>query len=120
MALDFPASPTNGQVFSSGGVSWTFDGDKWKVSSAGIEPVFISSSTPTGNAGQIYWDSDESTAYIYYDDGDTAQWVPLVSTAPASFDTSAIVSGTLPVARGGTGQTSFTPGVSLGLAIALG
>ena len=105
MALDFPASPTNGQVFSSGGVSWTFDGEKWKISSSSIEPVFISSSTPTGVAGQIYWDSDESTAYIYYDDGDTAQWVPLTSTAPVSFDASAIVSGTLPVARGGTGGT---------------
>ena len=110
MALDFPASPTNGQIFSSGGVSWTFDGEKWKISSSGIEPVFISSSTPTGVAGQIYWDSDESTAYIYYDDGNTAQWVPLVSTAPVSFDTSAIVSGTLPVARGGTGTTSFDAG----------
>ncbi len=110
MALDFPASPTNGQVFSSGGVSWTFDGDKWKVSSSSIEPVFISSSTPTGVAGQIYWDSDESTAYIYYDDGNTAQWVPLTSTAPVSFDTSAIVSGTLPVTRGGTGQTTYTDG----------
>lgn len=110
MALDFPASPSNGQVFTSGGVSWTFDGDKWKVSSSSIEPVFISSSTPTGVAGQIYWDSDESTAYIYYDDGNTAQWVPLVSTAPVSFDTSAIVSGTLPVARGGTGTTSFDAG----------
>lgn len=110
MALDFPASPTNGQVFSSGGVSWTFDGEKWKISSSSIEPVFISSSTPTGVAGQIYWDSDESTAYIYYDDGNTAQWVPLVSTAPVSFDTSAIVSGTLPVARGGTGTTSFDAG----------
>ena len=110
MALDFPASPSNGQIFSSGGISWTFDGEKWKISSSGIEPVFISSSTPTGVAGQIYWDSDESTAYIYYDDGNTAQWVPLVSTAPVSFDTSAIVSGTLPVARGGTGTTSFDAG----------
>ena len=110
MALDFPASPSNGQIFSSGGISWTFDGEKWKISSSCIEPVFISSSTPTGVAGQIYWDSDESTAYIYYDDGNTAQWVPLVSTAPVSFDTSAIVSGTLPVARGGTGTTSFDAG----------
>ena len=110
MALDFPASPSNGQVFTSGGVSWTFDGDKWKVSSSSIEPVFISSSTPTGVAGQIYWDSDESTAYIYYDDGNTAQWVPLVSTAPVSFDTSAIVSGTFPTTRGGTGQTTYTDG----------
>lgn len=31
MALDFPASPTNGQIFLSGGISWSFDGEKWKV-----------------------------------------------------------------------------------------
>lgn len=111
MALDFPASPSNGQTFTSGGVSWSFDGDKWKVNAGtSVEPVFVSSTAPTGVAGQIYWDSDESTAYIYYDDGNTAQWVPLVSTAPVSFDTSAIVSGTLPVARGGTGTTSFDAG----------
>ena len=78
MALDFPASPTNGQVFSSGGVSWIYDGNKWKVNAGtSVEPVFVSSTAPTGVAGQIYWDSDESTAYIYYDDGNTAQWVPL-------------------------------------------
>ena len=111
MALDFPASPSSGQTFSSNGVTWSFDGDKWKISTGtGIEPVFISSSTPTGVDGQLYWDSDESTAYIYYNDGNTAQWVPLVSTAPVTFDATAIVSGTLPVARGGTGTTSFDAG----------
>lgn len=29
---DFPASPTTGQTVSSGGVSWTYDGTKWKAS----------------------------------------------------------------------------------------
>jgi hypothetical protein len=29
MALDFPNSPINGQVYTSGGVSWTWDGTKW-------------------------------------------------------------------------------------------
>ena len=111
MALDFPAGASSGQTFSSNGVTWSFDGDKWKVSTGtGIEPVFISSSTPSGVDGQLYWDSDESTAYIYYNDGNTAQWVPLVSTAPVTFDATAIVSGTLPVARGGTGITTFDAG----------
>ena len=27
--IDFPASPTNGQVFTSGTASWRFDGTKW-------------------------------------------------------------------------------------------
>jgi hypothetical protein len=31
MALDFPASPTNGQTFTSGGVTWQWDGSKWIV-----------------------------------------------------------------------------------------
>ena len=29
--IDFPASPTTGQVFTSGGVSWKFDGVKWQA-----------------------------------------------------------------------------------------
>jgi hypothetical protein len=27
--IDFPASPTNGQMFISGALSWRFDGTKW-------------------------------------------------------------------------------------------
>lgn len=41
MALDFPASPTNGQVFLSGGISWTFDGEKWKVATEAAATTFI-------------------------------------------------------------------------------
>lgn len=110
MALDFPASPSNGQVFTSGGTSWSYDGNKWTVVAGSVEPVYISSTTPAGVDGQIYWDSDESTAYIYYTDGNgTSQWVPLTSTGPSIFDAGAIVSGTLSIARGGTGITDFDP-----------
>src|SRR5262245_46792068 len=28
-ALDFPSSPTTGQIFSGAGVTWTWDGAKW-------------------------------------------------------------------------------------------
>lgn len=33
--LDFPNSPTNGQVFTSGGQSWKYDGVKWGSAAAG-------------------------------------------------------------------------------------
>lgn len=41
MALDFPASPTNGQILLSGGISWTFDGEKWKVVTGATDTAFI-------------------------------------------------------------------------------
>jgi len=36
--IDFPASPTNGQVFTSGGSSWTYDGTKWVAAGNAIMP----------------------------------------------------------------------------------
>lgn len=36
MAIDFPASPTVNQVFTSGGQSWTWDGTKWNSLSSGF------------------------------------------------------------------------------------
>jgi len=32
-ALDFPSSPTVGQVFTSGSQTWVWDGEKWNTSS---------------------------------------------------------------------------------------
>jgi hypothetical protein len=34
MAIDFPASPTNGQTFTSGSVTYTYDGTKWTALTA--------------------------------------------------------------------------------------
>ena len=34
MAVDFPSSPTVGQTFTSGGVTWMWDGVKWTSTSA--------------------------------------------------------------------------------------
>ena len=31
--------------------------------------------TPTPNEGELWWESDTGDLYIYYDDGDSAQWV---------------------------------------------
>ena len=48
--LDFPASPTNGQTFTSGGTIWMYDGAKWvggSSSATGLAP--LASPAFTGN-----------------------------------------------------------------------
>jgi hypothetical protein len=35
MAIDFPASPTNGQTFTSGSITYAFDGTKWTALTLG-------------------------------------------------------------------------------------
>ena len=51
--------------------------------SGGGTSVTIASSPPSSPAaGDIYWDQDDGSAYIYYIDADsTAQWVPLTPLA---------------------------------------
>lgn len=34
MPLDFPNSPTNGQTYTSGNRTWTYDGMKWSINSS--------------------------------------------------------------------------------------
>ena len=36
MSLDFPASPTTGQIFTSGAFSWRWDGAKWVAQGAAL------------------------------------------------------------------------------------
>lgn len=57
----------------------TSDGDGWVSSPAsggGGSSVVISETAPASpTAGTVWWDSDTGASYIYYDDGNTAQWV---------------------------------------------
>ena len=69
-----PANPFEGQVIYETDTNnirfWS--GSAWESNKGGI----ISSSAPTGAAaGDIWYDSDDGRAYIYYDDGSSQQWV---------------------------------------------
>ena len=37
MALDFPASPSVNDTYTSGGRTWVWDGTTWKISGSGSE-----------------------------------------------------------------------------------
>lgn len=102
-ALDFPSSPTNGQVYTSGTTSWSYSTAKtaWIVLGTGFSGytgsqgytgsrgytgslgyVGSKGTTQTGTtppaspiSGDQWWDSETGNLYVYYDDGTSAQWV---------------------------------------------
>lgn len=80
MAINFPNSPTNGQVFTdaSSGNSWTWDSANtyWKSTSTYIQTITVSSTAPgTPAVGQLWWNQDFGRLLIYYNDGNSSQWV---------------------------------------------
>jgi hypothetical protein len=89
-----PASPYTGQsIFETDtGDSFIWDGAAWQPGGGGGS-IEISATAPgSPAAGDLWWDSDNGNLYIYYDDGDSQQWVaangPQVfvgTTAPAGY-----------------------------------
>jgi len=89
MALNFPNSPTPDQTYTLGTRTWTFDGTAWNLTSNKIGLTGYTGSAGTGSGsitistiapvapshGDLWWNSEEGQLKIYYDDGDTTQWV---------------------------------------------
>jgi hypothetical protein len=77
-ALDFPSSPTNGQVYGQ----YTYDSTKgaWRVSSNSLTSVISSPTAPSSPvAGNVWYNTNDGSMYVYYNDGDTSQWVEMRS-----------------------------------------
>ena len=81
-ALDFPASPTNGQVYAN----WIYSSFKgaWqakpitgKVTTSAVAP-----SAPTN--GDEWFNTNDGNLYVYYTDVDGSQWVQVKSDATLS------------------------------------
>jgi hypothetical protein len=73
-----PATPWTGQVIYQVDVTSSFmwDGYAWQPAGGGGGSIEISSTAPASpSAGDLWWDSDNGNLYIYYDDGDSQQWV---------------------------------------------
>lgn len=83
MAMNFPASPTDGETIAGpGGVTWTWDGTKWTFTPSagggggGGASVGVGDTPPANPAlGDLWWASDIGELFIWYDDGTSAQWV---------------------------------------------
>lgn len=92
MPLDFPANPTDGQVYGSYVYSTSTGVWKAKPSSA---TVATTSQVPpsTANNGDIWIDTSDGIAYFYYDDGTSTQWVEVMSSGVPSLNTKANLDG---------------------------
>lgn len=80
MALNFPNTPTDGQVYTdtNSGNRWVWDSANtaWKATSTFTQTITVSSSQPGSPVvGQLWWNQDYGRLFIYYNDGTSNQWV---------------------------------------------
>jgi len=82
MSYSFPPSPAVGQIYTSNGRTWKFNGVQWTavaVSTPTSAPVFVSVSPPAYPiTGSLWYDSSNSNLNIYYTDLNGSQWVSVV------------------------------------------
>jgi len=81
-ALDFPNSPTVGQQFAApNGALYSWDGAVWTALPGGWSVFIGPSPPPNPPTGEMWWRSDpDQNLYIYFDDGNSKQWVSAVPT----------------------------------------
>ena len=80
MAVDFPTSPSNGQTFTSGTITYTYNATAglWNsaASGGGGSSVTVSDTAPTSPSdGDQWYNSLDLNLYVYYNDGTSSQWV---------------------------------------------
>ena len=80
MALNFPNTPTDGQVYTdvSTGNRWAWDSANtcWKSTSAFTQSITIAASAPGEPVvGQLWWNQEYGRLLVYYSDGTSTQWV---------------------------------------------
>ena len=82
MAYSFPPSPTVGQIYTSNGRTWKWNGTQWTavaVSTPTSAPVYVSVSPPPNPIqGSLWYDSNNSILNICYVDLNVGQWISVV------------------------------------------
>ena len=110
MAIDFPNSPTSGQIFTSGDKSWIWDGTVWKAYGASLSPTVLKVDSTNTRVGI----NNQSPAYTLDVTG-TAQATQFLQgtdyLSPYQGFRNRIINGGFDIwQRGGTGGYSPTAG----------
>lgn len=77
-ALDFPSSPTNGQVYGQ----YVYDSTKgaWRVSADLLASATPSPTAPTSPvSGDLWFNTNDGVMFMYLNDGNSSQWVEVKS-----------------------------------------
>src|SRR5262252_1152946 len=89
--LDFPASPTNGQLFTgANGVvyQWNAVGGLWLVYGVGTNSGIVGDTPPSNPvAGQLWFNSALGQLFVWYTDPNSSQWVPANPSTAATAGT---------------------------------
>lgn len=82
-AIDFPASPAVNQLFvAPNGVTYQWTGVLW-LPVGGTTALSVGDTPPASpGANALWWNSTSGMLYIWYNDGNTTQWVPATPTLP--------------------------------------
>ena len=89
MGFNFPNSPVEGATyFAPNGLAYVFSAGAWRgyQTVAYSAPIITSDVAPVNAMpGMLWWNSANGALYVYYDDGDSRQWVqtaPIIDSSP--------------------------------------
>ena len=94
MAINFPDTPTDGQVFTVGATSWTWytTPGLWRITSGpsgytgSKGTTYIDDNPPASPVnGDTWLDSSEGIRYVYYADGTSSQWIQESTIGPRGY-----------------------------------
>lgn len=120
MALDFPSSPTNGQVYEQ----YVYDSSvsAWRSKGGAVAATYTSDTAPSGAVkGDMWYRTSDGTTFVYVVDADTSQWVEIrsqislarVGLVPVAPTSVVVGSGTASVNSGGSVTFSGASTISL-------
>ena len=95
----------------------------WNTASGGT--AFSSTPPSPATEGDVWYDTDNGRAYVYYNDGTSSQWVEMNpawdgGTPPDSIGTSEIQDGSVTPAKLSTGGPQWTSAGNVGIGTAAG
>ncbi len=83
MALDFPSSPTNGQVYEQYVYDTSLPG--WRSKGGAVAATYTSDAAPSGAVkGDMWYRTSDGTTFVYVVDANTSQWVEIRSEISTS------------------------------------